>query len=105
MAQARFTAVGRDCAKTVAFYLRVHDKNLQSWKLSIESAPRLTPIAAATPIAGAPRMTIVLMAEPYFFNGTAIDEFFFCGQSCLVYHANDPVYIFNSFDHNIVDYW
>ena len=53
MPQNRFTAVGRVAASV-----------LQTVSKSAPSCtPKATPIAAATPIAGAPRITMVLMAS------------------------------------------
>ena len=53
MAQNKFTAVGRVAASV-----------LQTVSKSAPSCtPNATPIAAATPMAGAPRITMVLMAS------------------------------------------
>src|SRR5581483_8674583 len=53
MPQNRFTAVGRVAARV----LQTVSKSSPAW------TPRATPIAAATPIAGAPRITMVLIAS------------------------------------------
>ncbi len=56
MAQKRFTAVGRVPA-------RVTQISRNSSGVLARSIPRATPIAAATPIAGAPRITIERIAS------------------------------------------
>ena len=61
MAQNRLTAVGRVAAITS------HDfwNSAASWRVPVAVlflTPRASPIAADTPMAGAPRMTMVLIA-------------------------------------------
>ncbi len=61
MAQNRLTAVGRVAAMTS------HDlrNSVRSWRVPVAVlflTPRARPIAADTPMAGAPRITMVLIA-------------------------------------------
>ncbi len=61
MAQNRFTAVGRVAARTSARRWNSMANCLVPEEV-LRRAPSARPMAAATPMAGAPRMTIVLMA-------------------------------------------
>jgi hypothetical protein len=62
MAQNRLTAVGRvDAISSHAFWNSA--ANFCVPVAALLRIPNARPIAAATPIAGAPRMTIVLMAR------------------------------------------
>ena len=59
-AQKRFTAVGLVAAKTSAMW-ETSFKNSGASLVFTSFAPNATPIAAATPIAGAPRIFISLI--------------------------------------------
>jgi hypothetical protein len=58
-AQNKFTAVGR----VFPSIKRIRSKSRSKVFAGALSAPNATPIAAATPIAGAPRMTIARIAS------------------------------------------
>ena len=71
MAQNRFTAVGRvPASRSHVFWNSA--ANLPVPVALLFFIPSATPIAADTPIAGAPRITIVLMA---FATSTAVLHF------------------------------
>ena len=61
IAQKRLTAVGRVAARTSARRWN-SVTNCRVPVALLRRAPRASPIAAATPIAGAPRITIAVMA-------------------------------------------
>ena len=61
MAQNRLTAVGRVAASRSQFRWN----SVANWRVPVApllAAPSATPMAAQTPIAGAPRITMVLIA-------------------------------------------
>jgi hypothetical protein len=62
MAQKRFTAVGRVAASTLPT-TRISASSAGSVVAVLWRAPRATPIAAETPMAGAPRTTMVVMTS------------------------------------------
>ncbi len=60
IAQKRFTAVGRVAARVLEMALQLAGKR-RKVVAELFLTPRATPMAAATPIAGAPRTTMVVI--------------------------------------------